>query len=465
MAEHGHNDDGHGHITLEYQPALPLNNGKVFLWLFLSTEIMFFAALIGEFIVLRFGAPNGIWPTPHDVHVSEFVGTVNTALLLFSSLTIVLAYEYAKRDKPYFAKVALFATFIMGSAFLGVKGFEYKSKFDHGIYPVHKRSLMHDKADVYYMSAVRERLGSLRTQLEAQKVEQEGELPQADADRLALVTDLQENLVRWAESQAMQEGDSALQQKAFDFSAYAIYPLHADEHAMKLHADAEVKEIDAAFKRFSVQTESLQVVQSTLNKRNESLVALATQLGGEKTAAEETVAALKASRAKLDEAATQENETDDAKKKLDDSIAAAESKLTALTERLDQATQETQANTTELARAATALAATEETVLRYQNRRILIPKLLESAAHRGLNEEHSWLRLPIKIPSGNMWASTYFLMTGFHAVHVLIGLIVFATALPYKLDSRKTNFLENTGLYWHFVDLVWIFLFPLLYLF
>jgi hypothetical protein len=83
----------------------------------------------------------------------------------------------------------------------------------------------------------------------------------------------------------------------------------------------------------------------------------------------------------------------------------------------------------------------------------------------GLNEEYHWLRLPIRIPSGNMWASTYFLLTGFHAIHVIVGLILFVIALPRKLDSSQAYFLENSGLYWHFVDLVWIFLFPLLYLF
>ena len=69
------------------------------------------------------------------------------------------------------------------------------------------------------------------------------------------------------------------------------------------------------------------------------------------------------------------------------------------------------------------------------------------------------------IPSGNMWSSTYFLMTGFHAIHVVVGLVIFIVAFPMKLDARKANYLENAGLYWHFVDLVWIFLFPLLYLF
>jgi cytochrome c oxidase subunit III len=48
---------------------------------------------------------------------------------------------------------------------------------------------------------------------------------------------------------------------------------------------------------------------------------------------------------------------------------------------------------------------------------------------------------------------------------VIVGLIFFAFALPWRLDISKANYLENIGLYWHFVDLVWIFLFPLLYLF
>jgi cytochrome c oxidase subunit 3 len=83
----------------------------------------------------------------------------------------------------------------------------------------------------------------------------------------------------------------------------------------------------------------------------------------------------------------------------------------------------------------------------------------------GLNDTFSWLRLPIVIPGGNMWASTYFLLTGFHAVHVAVGLLVFAILLTVTLGPKNAGMIENIGLYWHFVDLVWIFLFPLLYLF
>ncbi len=90
---------------------------------------------------------------------------------------------------------------------------------------------------------------------------------------------------------------------------------------------------------------------------------------------------------------------------------------------------------------------------------------LLQGADQGLNDKYHWLKLPIVIPGGNMWASTYFLLTGFHALHVLVGLIAFAIMLSMQLDIRRAPHIENIGLYWHFVDLVWIFLFPLLYLF
>jgi cytochrome c oxidase subunit 3 len=97
--------------------------------------------------------------------------------------------------------------------------------------------------------------------------------------------------------------------------------------------------------------------------------------------------------------------------------------------------------------------------------RIALLGELPHHAHHGINESEEKPGLPIMIPNGNMWASTYFLMTGFHAIHVLVGLIAFALILPIRLVASKAHIIENIGLYWHFVDLVWIFLFPLLYLF
>jgi cytochrome c oxidase subunit 3 len=62
----------------------------------------------------------------------------------------------------------------------------------------------------------------------------------------------------------------------------------------------------------------------------------------------------------------------------------------------------------------------------------------------------------------------YFFMTGLHALHIIIGMVFigFIAVLIYrdKIDSGNFVLLENSGLYWHLVDLIWIFLFPLFYL-
>lgn len=72
------------------------------------------------------------------------------------------------------------------------------------------------------------------------------------------------------------------------------------------------------------------------------------------------------------------------------------------------------------------------------------------------------------VPYAPIFFSIYFVMTGIHGVHVLIGMGVFAWLV---LRARRGDFssewytpVELTGLYWHLVDIIWIFLFPLLYL-
>ena len=72
------------------------------------------------------------------------------------------------------------------------------------------------------------------------------------------------------------------------------------------------------------------------------------------------------------------------------------------------------------------------------------------------------------LQGGNLWASGYFALTGFHALHVIGGLVAFMWPIVYairgKLTKDQFGLVENMGLYWHFVDIVWIFLFPLLYI-
>jgi cytochrome c oxidase subunit 3 len=59
-------------------------------------------------------------------------------------------------------------------------------------------------------------------------------------------------------------------------------------------------------------------------------------------------------------------------------------------------------------------------------------------------------------------------MTGLHALHIIVGMafigVITVLVVKDKINSSNFVLLENSGLYWHLVDLIWIFLFPLLYL-
>jgi cytochrome c oxidase subunit 3 len=82
---------------------------------------------------------------------------------------------------------------------------------------------------------------------------------------------------------------------------------------------------------------------------------------------------------------------------------------------------------------------------------------------RGLIEEG--LR-PFANPWGSpLFGATFFACTGLHMLHVTIGVGVLAViAAGYKRGRYPADYVEIAGLYWHFVDLVWMFLFPLIYL-
>lgn len=69
-------------------------------------------------------------------------------------------------------------------------------------------------------------------------------------------------------------------------------------------------------------------------------------------------------------------------------------------------------------------------------------------------------------PATNIFYNCYFLMTGFHGFHVLVGIVVLLWLAFYvkKFDQHNYAKIENAALYWHLVDVIWIFLFPIVYL-
>src|SRR5262249_290639 len=140
--------------------GLPLSHGKLAMWLFLITEIMFFTGLIGVYIILRNGQPTARepWPIPEQVHLLEWVGAFNTFVLICSSLTVVLAHVALGRGNVRRATMYIGVTLALGVVFLIVKAFEYRSKFDHEILPGHVFEKLDGPTGAEYQRHVKKQL-------------------------------------------------------------------------------------------------------------------------------------------------------------------------------------------------------------------------------------------------------------------------------------------------------------------
>ncbi len=403
---------------LRYEPAVPVSRGKLAVWIFLSTEIMFFTGLIGTYIVLRFGVPDGSWPSPQAVGLVEWIGALNTFVLICSSLTIVMAVEAAKSGSPFSAKQWLLATILLGSTFLGIKAYEYQTKFAHGIYPRFPRSLLYDRPDINYLAGLKADLGQQilasenRPTTEAGRFTSFNPFHTRQTNQLTDLELIQSGLVQWTQQKVGRTDDPQMKRLAIASLAWQIYPLGGDADIETYLTNEQVE---------TRETLELLTTQLTTAKIQSS------QIGEELS--------------QLQAAATVVNSDQD--------------QSAPLTEQLTE-------------KKAQSIAAAAEVIrLRdlgrpYENRIAAMEKFGHLGP--GINQQFH-LKLPMVIPSGNTWVNTYFLLTGLHALHVVGGLIALVVLLPISLGTGRAGMLENVGLYWHFVDVVWIFLFPLIYLF
>jgi cytochrome c oxidase subunit 3 len=114
--------------TSKPRPDTGLYNAKAGIWLFLASEVMLFGALFSSYILLRVGALEENWP--HGL-LNIPIGTFNTAVLIISSVTVVMAWASLKMKQ--FGRFKLFQaiTVLCALMFLGIKSFEYRDKFKH----------------------------------------------------------------------------------------------------------------------------------------------------------------------------------------------------------------------------------------------------------------------------------------------------------------------------------------------
>ncbi|MEZ6093723.1 MAG: cytochrome c oxidase subunit 3 [Pirellulaceae bacterium] len=376
------------HQNLEHQSAVPVSNGKFAVWVFLSTEIMFFSALIGSYIVYRFGVNPQDWPKPSEMLMIEWLGGLNTTLLLGSSATIIMCLENAKRNRGVSARRWLCVTILLGFGFLGIKFWEYWQKYEHGMMPGSLGQRHYSVADANFLSGLAD---AMRTPDEV-ALDNEGDAT-VSIESNSLARKFRFGVIDWANRElASQENpiDATELVAAIEDLTRIAGPTgkyHETWNRYVEHAKKRLTEVDALL---VVAGKSLSEIQQELSSGDSSR---------EQEAAEVTATI---------------TELEKEKRELGDRIEAIE----------------------QLA--------------------------LKDDSH-GLSE-HLGRPVPAVIKNGTLWINSYFMLTGFHAIHVLGGVIALMVLLTFTLNSARAGLIENVALYWHFVDIVWIFLFPLLYL-
>ena len=121
-----------------------VNNAKLGIWLFLASEVMLFGGLFAAYVFLRIGAES--WPgmaaygsdvlaTRADQILNVPLATLNTMILIASSVTMVMAWASLKMDNFSKYKLYMGLTILLALGFLVVKGFEYGDKFSHHFLP------------------------------------------------------------------------------------------------------------------------------------------------------------------------------------------------------------------------------------------------------------------------------------------------------------------------------------------
>jgi len=324
--------------------GLPIPHSKLGMWLFLATEIMFFSAFIGAYIVLRAGSPG--WPTDANItHIHVWAGGLNTFVLILSSFFVVLALEGMKAQNFAKARRYLCLTLLLACVFLGIKTYEYYGKYSHDILP--------------------------------------GHIPETP---------------RMAIDKSMREMKQVVDSRTI---ALANFKLPAKPEPAKTEASVELAGVtDEKTKEITPPVEEL--------------------------------------RRKL-QAELDAPDTSESRKKELFAFFALETKYRDLNNR--------------------AL-----------NESITLQEMNQELDTLQKNPDYGAFLAPVHhlqpIIYGNLFASVYFLLTGFHALHVVIGMILFVIVLLQgkRLCEKWSDYVENIGLYWHFVDLVWIFLFPLIYI-
>lgn len=431
-----HQHDDHGHHGPEYlahhfdTPEQQFESGKLGMWLFLVTEVMMFGGLFCAYALYRANHPD-IFAYAHGF-LDWKMGGINTAILLASSFTMALAVRAAQLGQQKFLILMLVLTLGGGFGFLVIKYFEYTSKFAENIWPGTK--------NLYYTVENDLNQNTLEIEGSDQKplIDREAQLKAiAVVESKKLMTHgytphpVQASYDLYADRgvfKALEKYDKELEKKGkhahylhdikkmFADAGVADAVAWVDEHGHgDAHGDGHAKDDDHAEPAHddSHSDAPAYAADPAIDTSSvASLVPVASATAGASTIKPPSSGST--------------------------GLVAEQAHVVALP---GDHGHDSHAN-------APPLGAPDLSHTKYYIPYELQPKSVQDRIH--------------------LFFQIYFMATGLHALHVIIGMgcitWVLGKAMTGAFSPEYNVPVDIVGLYWHIVDLIWIFLFPLLYL-
>jgi cytochrome c oxidase subunit III len=437
--DHGGHDDGHGHgpqsrfIQHHYDDAQhQFDSGKFGIWLFLAQEVLFFSALFVAYVLYRVHHPE-IYSYAHKWLDVKY-GAINTAVLIFSSLTAAWAVRAAQLNQRGLLIGCLAVTILCACTFLGIKYVEYHHKW--------KEQILFGKFFDPCVSPGGEEMITKKNKCEGTK-------------------------------STVQYDMTADKPTA---GCFEISKLDLDPDRVGIQADCDVSEVKISKDSSGKEVEGAS--RPITDRCDDELVDLLEKIEGgghvAKVATHETAGPEKAEEHKEQkkfpcwrpsyQPAVCQDLTDADKRAHGQGAKPTAGILVEYGDEIERHDVKIKAT----CKAPAAVTPPADPMADKTNVPAEGAKAVEPVHEITTHEEHELESLGPPPEHTNMFFTIYFAMTGLHGVHVLVGILVFIWLLRRAIrgDFTPDYFgpVDFSALYWHIVDLIWIFLFPLLYL-
>ena len=394
---HGHSDDAHGHGDHDHPsylahhfdtPEQQFDSGKLGMWLFLVTEVLFFSGMFCAYAIFRAWRPEVFEGCSQFLNTK--LGAINTGVLLFSSFTIAWAVRCAQKEQHKLCAALIATTISCAMVFLGVKAIEYSHKWHLGLLPAglftYDPSNPHPEGGPNYLAYICAPFVALTigvgiwlvvSFLRGSKFQTECAKPLFVGCLSFFIGVGLGTILESGESESHHEGDHVAAVVGAEDSGH-----DSGEHDKSHSHDEAVATVPPAGTVID-DSEDLAIIKRLASE-------------GTNTGLQDELTARKAQAEMAYGAITYDDSND----------------------------------------SAATVATVEDDVLR---------------------------------PSrAGVFFSIYYCMTGVHAIHILagIGVMVWLLVRTIRKDFNRNYFgpVDYVGLYWHIVDVIWIYLFPLMYL-